>query len=174
MADRSPRDVDWPTRRWLLWGAIALAGLIAIVLLITWWANARTGPVEEAAEEGNLAPQVEWSVALTDQSGQTVTLKADEPDGVITETWIDEEMIERGAGDQWVWNMDAGQPQPVVDIAATTDCTALNEILDEWLQGVEAALGDVFNWQARAFAQETLNQMRAQSCEIDDSILTGL
>lgn len=147
--------------------------LVVIILGFVWFGNAASDPAAVEEVEGGTGPQVEWSVVLTNQGGQTVILKADEPDGIMTETWIDEAMLERGAGDRWSWDMDAGLPGPVVDIDAAADCAALNAELDAWVSNVGQALGEVFDWQSRAFAQHALNTMTAQSCEIDESALQG-
>lgn len=169
MTDESPRDLDWPTRRWLLWGLIGVGVVAAVVLFFVWFADDTTEPPPE-----NTGPQAEWSVALVDMSQQTVTLKADIPGGLETETWVDDLMLERGtiAGDRWAWNMDEELPGPVIEIDAAADCAALNTHLDEWVAGIGAAEGEVFNWQARAFTQHTLNQMRALDCEIDVDTLS--
>ena len=154
-----------------MWGLLAIVALAAVVLFFVW-----VGDEEETDPEGTgpAAEQIMWSVKLTDMSQQEVTLKADLPLGTPTETWVDGLMLERGIGDRWQWNVEAVLPQPVVDIDAAAGCDELNAELDVWLQGIGAAEGEVFNWQARAFTQHTINKMRASDCEIDDSVLTGL
>jgi hypothetical protein len=171
MTDESPRDVDWPTRRWLLWGLVAILIVAAVVMFFIWFADDTTEPIPE-----NTGPQAEWSVALVDMSQQTVMLKADLPDGLETETWVDDLMLERGTivGDRWAWDMDAELPGPVVEIDASADCAELNVHLDEWVAGIGAADGEVFNWQARAFTQHALNAMRAASCEIDEDAIAAV
>jgi hypothetical protein len=171
VTDESPREVDWPTRRWLLWGLIGIGVVAAVVLFFIWFADDTTEPPPEST-----GPQAEWSVALVDMSQQTVTLKADIPGGLETETWVDDLMLERGtiSGDRWAWNMDEELPEPVIEISASADCAELNTHLDEWVVGIGAAEGEVFNWQSRAFAQHTLNTMRDQECEIDADALAAV
>lgn len=169
MDNQPPRDIDWPTRRWLLWGLLAIAVLAIIVLFFIWFGN-QTSADEDGSGSGP-GPQVEWSISLDDMSGQTVTLKADEPEGVTTETWVDDLMLERGAADRWEWDMVAELPGPVVEIDGTSDCVALTDILEEWLEGVAAAEGEVYNWQSRAFVQHTVNAMRSTGCDIEEALL---
>ena len=166
MRDESPRDLDWPTRRWLLWGLAAILVVAAVVVFFVWFADDTTEPPPES-----VGPQAEWSIPLTDMSQQTVTLKADLPAGIETETWVDGLMLERGTGDRWSWDMDQELPEPVVEIDASADCAELNAHFDEWIAGIGAAEGEVFNWQARAFTQHALNEMRAASCEVDEDAL---
>ena len=169
MTDESPRDLDWPTRRWLLWGLVAIVVVAAVVLFFVWFADDTTEPPPES-----VGPQAEWSIPLTDMSQQTVTLKADLPAGIETETWVDEVMLERGTGDRWAWDMDEELPEPVVEINASADCAELNAHFDEWVAVIGAAEGEVFNWQARAFTQHALNSMRSASCEIDPDALAAV
>jgi hypothetical protein len=150
---------------------LAIGGLAVIVLILVWYGNART---DETTTTATAAEQVEWSIALTDMAGQTVTLKADLPLGTPSETWLDQIQLERGVGDRWQWDMSQELPEPVVAIDNAADCDALNVLLEEWLTGIGAALGEVYNWQSRAFTQHTVNTMRTDGCTIDESLLTGL
>jgi hypothetical protein len=173
MSDQAPRDLDWPTRRWLMWGAIAVVALIGIVLFFVWVGNKST---EEDEPDAGAAPvdQIEWSIPLTDMSQQVVTLKADLPNGDFDETWVDGDQLERGTPTRWFWDMAAELPQPVLEIDEAGDCALLETLLAEWLEGISSADGEVFNWQARAFTQYTLNTMREQSCVIDESAINSV
>lgn len=173
MTDESPRDLDWPTRRWLLWGIIAIAVLAAVVLFFVWFADDETSPAEEAAEQG-VGPQVEWSIVLTSQTGDTVTLKGDLPNGNTTETWLGEAQLIRSPGGTFEWNMDQELPVAVVEIDDADGCTALNDELDAWVEEIANAVGEPQHWQARAFAQHALNTMQQQSCEIDEAALAEI
>lgn len=173
MTGQSPRELDWPTRRWLLWGLLAVVVLAAIVLFFIWFANQETSPAEEAAEEG-VGPQVEWSIVLTSQTGDTVTLKGDLPNGTTTETWLGEARLIRSAGGTFEWDMDQELPVAVVEIDNAGDCAALNEELDVWVEEIGTAVGEPQHWQARAFAQHALDTMGAQSCEIDEDALAEI
>lgn len=174
MTDQSPRDLDWPTRRWLLWGLIAIGILVVIVVALIWFSGEATDPISQEDPEAEIGAQIEWSIVLASQGGQTVTLKADEPDGAIGETWVDGAQLERGAGDRWTWDMDASLPDPVVQIDQAADCAALNARFDEWVSNVGQAFGEVFDWQSRAFSQHALDAMAAQSCEIDEQTLQDI
>ena len=50
--------------------------------------------------------------------------------------------------------------------------------MEAWHFGfAHAGLGDLdraFEWQARAFAQHTVNSMRSAGCDIDESALEGV
>jgi len=166
-------DFDFPWRRWLLWGFLAIAALVAIVFFFIQLADDETGPAVENAEEGN-GPQVTWSIVLTDQTGDTVTLKGDQPRGVATETWVDDEMIIRDPSGTFEWNMDLGLPAAVVDIDEAEGCDALNAKLDLWADEVGAATAEPQHWQARAFAQHSLDTIREQGCEFDEASLNAV
>jgi hypothetical protein len=165
-----PRDLDWPTRRWLLWGAIALAALAALILIIVWLGGRTSSPTSD----GPPAEQISWSIALSDMAGQLVELKADLPLATPTETWIDGALLERGLNSRWQWDVDASAPQPVVDIDDAGGCDALTTHLDEWISGIQTARGEIFNWHSRAFTQHAVNKMRSEGCEFDESAVIGL
>jgi hypothetical protein len=166
-----PRDLDWPTRRWLLWGLGAIAVLALIVLFFIWFAGEETTPAEEAAEEG-IGPQMEWSIVLTSQTGDTVTLKGDLPDGVTTETWQNDIRILRSPAGTFEWDMNQELPAAVVQIDNAQGCDALNAELDTWVADIQVETGEAQVWQARAFIQHTLDRMQSEGCEIDEDTLS--
>lgn len=168
-----PRDIDWPTRRWLLWGLAAVAVLALIVLFFNWFAAEETTPAEEAAAEG-VGPQVEWSIVLTSLTGDTVTLKGDLPDGMTTETWQNEIRILRSAAGTFDWDMSVELPAAVVQIDNAQGCDALNTELDAWAADIQTETGEAQQWQARAFIQHTLDRMNAEGCEIDEDTLSAV
>ncbi len=168
-----PRDLEWPTRRWLLWGLIAVVVLALIVLLFVWFSGEETTPAEEAAEEGT-GPQVEWSIDLVDQTGNTVTLKGDLPAGITTETWVDDSRLIRDPSGTFEWDMNAELPVAVVQIDNAGDCAALNAELDQWVGEIGAATADPQRWQARAFTQHALDTMRVEGCELDEATLASI
>lgn len=171
MTDQSPRDLDWPTRRWLLWGLLAVVVLAAIVAFFVWFADEETTPAEEAAAEG-IGPQVEWSIVLTSSTGDTVTLKGDLPDGITTETWQNDIRILRSPAGTFEWDMAQELPVAVVQIDGLEGCDSLNTELDAWVADIQTETGEAQQWQARAFIQHTLDRMGAEGCEIDESTLS--
>jgi len=164
----SPRDLDWPTRRWLLWGLAAVGGLILIVAFFIWLGSEEAEPVAEVGD------QFEWSIVLVDQTGDTVTLKGDEPLGRPTETWQNDFQVSRDLQGSFEWDTDAGLPADVVEIDAIEGCEELNVELGKWVDGIGAAEGDAFNWRARAFTQYTLDKMRTDGCEVNEDELADL
>ncbi len=170
MSDEGPRELDWPTRRWLMWGLLALVALAVIIALVIWFGNAKSS--DDTIPE--VGPQFEWSIVLTDQTGDTVTLKGDEPLGFPTETWQNDFQVARSVGATFEWDLDAQLPVAVVEIDSTTDCAALNQLLAGWVTQIGSVQGSPDGWQARAFAQHTLNKMRTSDCQIDDAVLSGL
>lgn len=153
-----------------MWGLLAVVILAAIVLFFVW-----LGAEEEAATGTTEAvEQVEWSIVLTDQNGDTVTLKGDLPLGIPTETWQNDFMIARSTAGSFEWDLEAGLPAAVIDIDETEDCDGLNAQLAMWVSTAGDALGEADNYQARAFAQYALVTMRSRDCEIDESALQGL
>ena len=165
-----PRDIDWPTRRWLLWGLVAIAVLAVIVLFFIWFGEEDTSPAEERAEEAT-GPQVEWSIVLTSLTGDTVTLKGDLPAGTVTETWQNDIQILRSPAGTFEWDMDQELPVAVVEIDDVEGCDGLNAQLDFWVADIQAETGEAQQWQARAFIQHTLNRMQTEGCELDESAL---
>jgi len=169
MAPKSGDDLDLPIGRWLLWGLAALAALTLIILGIIWLTND-----DEGSGEPEAGDQVEWSIGLADQTGNTVILKGDLPTGRTTETWLDDIQLIRSPGGTFEWDMDAELPVPVVAIDESDGCDALNAELDNWVAEVGAATGEPQHWQARAFAQHALDTMRAAACEIDEAALQAV
>lgn len=170
MASKSDKDLDLPIGRWLLWGFGALAALTLIILGIIWL----TGDDEGEGEDVAAGDQVEWSIVLADQTGDTVILKGDEPTGRTTETWRNDIQLIRSPGGTFEWDMDARLPVPVVAIEETDGCDALNAELDTWVVEVGSATGEPQQWQARAFAQHAVDTMRDASCEIDEAALQAV
>jgi hypothetical protein len=70
--------------------------------------------------------------------------------------------------------MDVELPVPVVAIDNAADCAALNEELDVWVAEIGAAAADPQRWQARAFTQHALDEMRTDGCEIDEAALAEI
>ena len=161
-------DFGFPLRRWLLWGLVAVVALGAIIFFLTSLGD------DEPTDTVPAADQVEWSIVLTDQTGDTVTLKGDKPRGVATETWVDDEMIIRDPSGTFDWDMELGLPVAVVDIDEAEGCDGLNAQLDAWAGEVGAATSEPEHWQARAFAQYTLDTMRTQSCPLDEATLNAV
>ena len=168
MASKSDNDLDFPVGRWLLWGLAGMAALTLVILGIIWL----TGDDVEAG--GDPGPQVEWSIVLADQTGDTVTLKGDMPSGRTTETWRNDIQLIRSPGGTFEWDMDAELPVAVVDIDAIEDCAGLNAELTRWVSEVGTAPGEPEQWQARAFAQHTIETMRSAECEIDEAMLQAV
>lgn len=168
-----PRDIDWPTRRWLLWGLGAIAVLALIVMFFIWFADDEAGPAEERAEEAS-GEQVEWSIVLTSLTGDTVTLKGDLPDGRATETWQNDIQILRSPAGTFEWDMAQELPAAVVQIDSVQGCEALNTELDAWVADIQTETGEAQQWQARAFIQHTLDRMGAEGCEIDEDELASV
>lgn len=169
MPQSSDDDFKFPIGRWLLWG---LAALALVVLFLVWWFGDSEDP--QADGGGEVGPQVEWSIELADQTGDTVTLKGDLPNGRTTETWRNEIQLIRSPDGTFEWDMDAELPAEVVAIDEADGCDALNAELDSWVGEIGAATGEPQQWQARAFAQHTVDTMRLADCEIDESALQGV
>lgn len=170
MTDPPPRELDWPTRRWLLWGLVAILALAAGIFLIIWLTGGDDAPV---AEDGEVGEQMEWSIELTDLTGDTVTLKGDVPLGFPTETWQNDFRVARSVDESFEWDLDLELPVPVVDVDEAGGCDQLNTLLAGFIEE-GAASAEPGLWQARAFAQYAVNAMRQQECEIDENILSGL
>jgi hypothetical protein len=171
MTEQSPRDIDWPTRRWLLWGFLAVLVVTAIALFFVFIGNADDDQDEDAAP-GDVE-QMEWSITLADFTGDEVTLKGDLPLGVPTETWQNDFQVARTATGSFEWDLDQELPATVVEIDEAADCEALNAILADLVSGADQALEPGL-WQARAFGQHALDKMRDQGCTVDDAALQGL
>lgn len=171
MTGQSPRDMDWPTRRWLLWGFLALLGVTAIALFFVFLGNAENNQSESAPPDD--VEQLEWSIILVDMTGDEVTLKGDLPLGAPTETWQNDFQVSRTATGSFEWDLNSELPATVVAIDEAADCDALNAILAEIVSGADDALEPGL-WQARAFAQHAIDTMRDQGCEIDDAALAGI
>ncbi|HEX6287208.1 MAG TPA: preprotein translocase subunit SecE [Acidimicrobiia bacterium] len=174
MTGQSPRDIDWPTRRWLLWGLLAVLVVTAITLFFVFLGNAENEQTDNEAAPPEGAEQLVWSITLVDMTGDEVTLKGDLPLGMPTETWQNDFQVTRTVGGAFEWDVEQELPATVVEIdQAAGDCEALNAILaglvSEGDQALEAEL-----WHLRAFAQHTINTMRDQGCTIDDAALQGL
>lgn len=171
MTGQSPRDIDWPTRRWLLWGFLAVLAVTAIVLFFVFLGNA------ENEQDGDAAPddieQMEWSITLSDMTGDEVTLKGDLPLGVPTETWQNDFQVSRTATGSFEWDLDRELPATVVAIDDAADCDALNSLVADIVSGADSAL-EPGVWQARAFTQHAVNTMRDQGCEIDEADFAGI
>lgn len=170
MASKSDRDLDLPIGRWLLWGLGALAALTLIILGIIWL----TDDEDQGSGEPEAGDQVEWSIVLTDQTGDTVTLKGDLPTGRATETWRNDIQLIRSPGGTFEWDMDAELPAAVVAIEENDGCDALNAELDTWVVEIGSATGEPQQWQARAFAQHAVDTMRDAGCEIDEDMLQSV
>ena len=170
MPSKSGDDLDFPIGRWLLWTLAAIAGLALIVSLII----SLTSDDADPAASVEVGPQVEWAIELADQTGDTVTLKGDLPTGRTTETWRNEIQLIRSPGGTFEWDMDAELPAAVVAIDEAGGCDALNSELDSWVGEIGAATGEPQQWQARAFAQHTVDTMRLAGCDIDESALQGV
>jgi len=170
VANKSGDDLDFPIGRWILWTLAAIAGLALIVLLIISLTSDDEAP--EAGDE--VGPQVEWSIELVDQMGGTVTLKGDEPTGRTTETWRNDVQLIRSPAGTFEWDMEARLPVAVVAIEEADGCDALNAELDGWIAEIGTATGEPQQWQARAFAQHSLDVMRAAGCDIDEAALEGV
>jgi hypothetical protein len=167
---KSGDDLEFPIGRWLLWTLAAIAGLALIVSLII----SLSGDDADPETTGEVGPQVEWSVELVDQTGDTVTLKGDLPEGRTTETWRNEIQLIRSPGGTFEWDMDARLPAAVVAIDEADGCDALNSELDSWVGEIGSATGEPQQWQARAFVQYTVDTMRLADCDIDESALQGV
>lgn len=171
MPSKSGNDLELPIGRWLLWGLGALAALTLIILGIIWLTGDEDGEGEGEVTAGD---QVEWSIVLTDQTGDTVILKGDEPTGRTTETWLNEIQLIRSPGGTFEWDMTARLPTAVVAIDETEGCDALNMELTTWVAEIGSATGEPEHWQARAFTQHALDTMRAAACEIDEGALQAV
>ncbi len=159
MTDRESLDLNWG--RWLLWGVLAIAALIAITLFFVNLGN----DTETTAGE-----QVEWSIEVSEYapSPGEVTLKGDTPLGFPTETWKDDFMIARNVGESFEWNMDVSPevPTPVYEIDEAGSCDELQGLLDQWATEVAQAPGEARRAEAEAFAQHAVNTMGDQDCQI--------
>ncbi len=169
MASKSDNDLDFPVGRWLLWGLAALAAMALIILGIIWLTDD-----DEPVPGGEAGRQVEWSIDLADQTGDTVTLKGDLPTGRTTETWRNDIQLIRSPGGTFEWDMDAELPAAVVDIDDSDGCDALNTHLTHWVAEVGTATGEPQQWEARAFAQHAVDTMRSSDCEIDEAMLQSV
>jgi len=172
MTGQSPRDLEWPTRRWLLWGFLAILVVTAIALFFVFLGNAENDQDGDTAAPGGVE-QIEWSITLDDMTGDEVTLKGDLPLGVPTETWQNDFQVARTATGSFEWDLDQELPATVVAIDEAADCEALNTTLADIVSGADEAL-EPGVWQARAFAQHAINTMRDQGCEIDDADFAGI
>ena len=167
MTGTSRDDFDFPTGRWLLYGVIAV-GVLA-VLILGFVALLDDGTEETAAP----ADQMEWSIVLTDFTGDTITLKGDRPLGYPTETWQNDFQVARAVNGDFGWNLDLELPLDVVAADEANGCDELNVIL----AGIAESVGDALEpqlWQARAFAQHTIEVMRSQGCSIDEDLINSL
>jgi hypothetical protein len=171
MPDNRDDTFHFPLGRWLLWGLLALVAVAGIILLINSLVSSEDPDTEADTDVG---PQVEWSIVLVDQTGDTVTLKGDLPSGRTTETWRNDIQLIRSPGGTFEWDMDEELPAAVVGIDASAGCDELNAELDSWVSEIGTATGEPQQWQARAFAQHALDTMREQACEIDESALAGV
>lgn len=168
MARPQNDEFHFPLGRWLLLALVAVVGLIGVVFFFAWLADEED---PEGNAGGEVGEQIEWSIILADQGGQTITLKGDLPDGITTETWNDDIQVSRNLTGSFEWDMSEELPVAVVAIDEAEGCGPLNTQLDQWVDQVGAAGGEAQNLQARAFAQHALDRMRADGCEIDDSAL---
>lgn len=167
MTDSPRDDLDFPTRRWLLLGVLAVLVLAGIILMINWL----TG--DDGEETAAPTEQMEWSIELTDLTGDTVTLKGDLPFGFPTETWQNDFQVSRAVNGDFEWDLEADLPVNVVSVDQAGGCDELNSLLagfvDERADALEPGL-----WQFRAFAQHAVNTMRDQGCSLDESMINGL
>ena len=173
MTGQSPRDVDWPTRRWLLWGFLAVLVITAIALFFVFLGNAENEQTQDQDPPPEGAEQMEWTIVLADMTGDEVTLKGDLPLGFPTETWQNDFQVARTASGSFEWDLDAELPVTVVAIDEAAGCDALNAIVTEVVNGADQALEPGL-WQARAFVQHAVNTMRDQGCELDDADFAGI
>lgn len=153
--------MEQSTRRWLLWGTLAILALGAVILFFIFVA-ADTDP-EPPAEAG----QIEWSVETSEytEAPGVVTLKGDLPRGFPTETWLNDEMVMEGGDMIWVMDADPPVPSPVYEIDQAEGCDELNALLNKWAQEIAVAPGEGPQTQAAAFAQYAADTMREQGCE---------
>jgi hypothetical protein len=167
MTDRESLELNFG--RWLLWGLLAVVGLIVIVVFF-----ANLGRSDEPEASGSTPPgggdQVEWSIALTEYTPTLglITLKGDLPLGTPTETWQNDFMLARTVGGVgFTWNMDVNPevPLPVFDIDQAGSCDELNTELNNWANEIGEAAGDARRAEASAFAQHALDTMLADECE---------
>lgn len=174
MTDESPRDIDWPTRRWLLWGLIAVAALAAIILIITWLTSGDDPDVQGDSLTPEGVEQIEWSIELTSLTGDTVTLKGDLPLGYPTETWQNDFQVARSVDGSFAWDLDQELPVAVVAVNEAGDnCESLNALLATYAaEGVDAEEPGL--WQTRAFSQHAINALQAGGCEIDEELLSEI
>ncbi|MGD2101141.1 MAG: hypothetical protein PVG83_02825 [Acidimicrobiia bacterium] len=167
MTDGPQDDFEFPTRRWLVWGVVAIVVLAGVILTINWL----TG--DDDPESATTAEQMEWSIVLTDLTGDTVTLKGDLPFGFPTETWQNDFQVARAVNGDFEWDLDLELPIDVVAVDQASDCEQLNAVL----AGIVEARSDALEpgiWQARAFAQYAVDVMRARDCPIDEDMIAGL
>ena len=161
MTDRESLDLHFG--RWLLWGLVAIVGLMVIVIFF-----ANLGRSSEPPPP--TAEQVEWSIELTEYTPTLglITLKGDLPLGTPTETWQNDFMLARTVGGVgFTWNMDVNPevPVPVFDINQAGSCDELNTELNNWANEIGVAAGDARRAEASAFAQHALDTMLADECE---------
>ena len=164
-------DLNLPWGRWLLWGVLAIAALIAITLFFV---NLGDEIEASATTPPTLLPgageQVEWSIVASEYtpSPGKVTLKGDTPLGFPTETWKGDFMLARSVGESFEWNMDVSPevPTPVYEIDEAGSCDELQGLLDQWATEVAQAPGEARRAEAEAFAQHAVNTMQDQGCQI--------
>jgi hypothetical protein len=169
MADQSPRDLEWPTRRWLMWGLLAIVALAVVIGFFVW-----LGDEEEAADTTvPVGEQLSWSIELVDLTGDTVTLKGDLPLGFPTETWQNDFQVARSVNASFEWDLEQELPVAVVAIDEAADCEALNVVLADILADANDA-EEPGVWQARAFAQHAVNVGRDQGCTLDEDMLESV
>ena len=158
-----------------MWGLVAIAIVVAIVLFFVWFGDEATegdpaadaGPGTDEAIPGT-GEQVEWRIEVGDLAPApgVVLLKGDKPEGVFIETWKDDLMLTRSAtANLFEWDMQAEIPEPVGEIDAAQGCDELNMLLADWATQTAEAFGDGQRAQAEAFAQHALNTLVAQGCE---------
>lgn len=105
--------------------------------------------------------QVEWSRSTADGY---VTLKGDLPNGYPTETWIDNQLIDRDPDGDFSWDLRESLPSPVALIEGLTDCRELMKQAEFWERGASSAPSSDSGARHRAFAQAARDRALDLDC----------
>lgn len=94
-----------------------------------------------------------------------VTLRGDLPDGYPTETWLNDELLDRDDEGDYSWNLEEELPEPVALIEAMTDCPTIVAEANFWIDSTDGSDSQDLYWRQLAYGQAAIDHGLSLGCE---------